>query len=145
MPERLSKEGRSRLMSRVRREHTAPEMAIRKVAHSLGLRFRLHRQDLPGKPDLVFPRWNVALFVHGCFWHQHQGCARAKLPQNNHEYWKAKFTRNVQRDALASARLKAHGWKVLVIWECIASDEEALHKVFGLKPFNRKKYRPLSF
>ncbi|WP_306666337.1 very short patch repair endonuclease [Bradyrhizobium campsiandrae] len=116
---------RSWTMAQVRSENTKPEMAVRKVAHALGLRFRLHRKDLPGKPDLVFASRRIALFVHGCFWHRHD-CGRAATPASNVEYWTAKFDRNVRRDARAAADLRKAGWRCVRIWECEAKDPRKL-------------------
>src|SRR4051794_16042951 len=96
--------------------HTGPEIRARKIAHSLGLRFRLHRSDLPGKPDLVFPRLDLVVFVHGCYWHRHPGCPKASAPAS--PFWAAKFRSNVARDKRVQAELRAMGWKVLIIWEC---------------------------
>ncbi len=117
---------RSRIMRAVRRRDTPPELAVRKALHAMGLRFRLHRADLPGTPDVVLPRWRVALFVHGCFWHRHPGCPKATMPKSNRTYWKSKFTANVARDARVSHELEEMGWKVVVIWECETRDPERL-------------------
>ena len=118
MADRLSPERRSYLMSRVRAKDTTPELRVRKLAHAMGYRFRLHRRDLPGKPDLVFPRLGKIIFVHGCFWHRHEGCPLATNPKSRTEFWSAKFERNVERDCLVQAELRALGWDVLVVWEC---------------------------
>ena len=109
---------RSALMSRIRSSNTRPEIAVRRVLHALGYRFRLHRRDLPGKPDIVLPRHRLALFVHGCFWHQHPGCRLASKPKTRQDYWTPKLAGNVQRDRLAQEALAALGWRVAVIWEC---------------------------
>jgi DNA mismatch endonuclease (patch repair protein) len=109
---------RSRMMAAVRSKNTKPELAVRSLVHELGFRFRLHRTDLPGTPDLVFPRLRCVLFVHGCFWHRHQNCPATTTPKDNAEYWGAKFERNVERDHAAARELRALGWQVLVIWEC---------------------------
>lgn len=109
---------RSAHMARIRAKDTRPEVVVRRAAHALGLRFRLHRSDLPGSPDLVFPRYRRALFVHGCFWHRHQNCRLAYSPRTNAEFWKAKFERNVERDARAIEALRQAGWKTSIIWEC---------------------------
>ncbi len=111
-------EQRSRIMRAVKGADTAPELSVRRLAHQIGYRFRLHRKDLPGKPDLVFPRLRKVVFVHGCFWHGHD-CARgARSPKANAEYWRKKIDRNSLRDAANMAALKAKGWRVAVIWEC---------------------------
>src|ERR1043166_3860002 len=114
----LSPAARSNLMSRVRRKDTAPELAVRKVLHSMGYRFRLHRADLPGNPDLVLPRHHLAIFIQGCFWHGHVGCRRSALPKTNRRFWDRKIERNRQRDVEARARLEASGWRVHWLWEC---------------------------
>lgn len=118
MVDHISPERRSWLMSRVRGKHTSPEMRVRRAAHAMGLRFRLHRKDLPGTPDLVFPKHQVALFVHGCFWHRHRGCSKATVPKTRSSYWREKFASNRERDFIVHAALTALGWKVAVIWEC---------------------------
>jgi DNA mismatch endonuclease (patch repair protein) len=117
---------RSEIMSRIRGKETKPEIAIRKVAHRLGYRFRLHRRDLPGSPDLVFPGRKVALFSHGCFWHRHPGCRFAYDPKSNVEFWQAKFKNNVSRDACVEEKLKRMDWRVAIIWECETSDLDSL-------------------
>lgn len=126
MVDHISPERRSWLMSRVKSKHTSPEMRVRRAAHALGLRYRLHRPDLPGKPDLVFPKYRVALFVHGCFWHRHQGCPKSSLPKSRTEYWQSKFDRNVARDARVGELLRAQGWQLAVIWGCKTRDPRAL-------------------
>ena len=108
---------RSRVMAAVRSKNTAPEIAVRQALHAAGYRFRLHRRDLPGSPDLVLPRHRVAVFVHGCFWHGH-GCSRAKRPATNTNYWDAKRKRNIARDELSQRQLQAAGWRVATIWTC---------------------------
>lgn len=105
-------------MSRIRGQGTQPELTVRKLAHAAGLRFRLYRKDLPGSPDLVLPRWRLAVFVHGCFWHRHAACRRASVPSTRPEFWQAKFDRNQARDHRVATKLHALGWRVLVIWEC---------------------------
>lgn len=124
--EKLSPADRSALMARVRSRHTTPELAVRRAAHKAGYRFRLHRRDLPGSPDLLFPKHRLAVFVHGCFWHQHQGCRRATMPSSNASKWTEKFDKNRARDINATAKLEALGWKVLVIWECETRSDEAI-------------------
>jgi DNA mismatch endonuclease (patch repair protein) len=113
---------RSEIMSRIGPRDTAPERAVRRVAHRLGYRFRLHRKNLPGRPDLVFPRFKVALFVHGCFWHRHPGCVNCSTPKTRPEFWAAKFAATVARDRRNEQALSAIGWRVLKIWECEAED-----------------------
>ena len=114
----LTKERRSQVMSRIRGRNTKPEILVRRTAHALGLRFRLHRKDLPGSPDIVFPARKRALFVHGCFWHRHAGCRLAYVPKSNEAFWSRKFERNVQRDQEAMDGLRRAGWWPVVIWEC---------------------------
>ena len=104
-------------MARVRSRDTKPEMRVRRAAHMAGYRFRIHRSDLPGRPDLVFPRYRLAVFVHGCFWHRH-GCGRTTMPATNAEFWSGKFRRTVERDQRALRKLEKAGWAVRVIWEC---------------------------
>jgi DNA mismatch endonuclease, patch repair protein len=117
---------RSAVMRAVKSRDTAPELKVRRAAHALGLRFRLDRTDLPGKPDLVFPSRRIALFVHGCFWHGHD-CARgARTPQTNRAFWQTKIARNVVRDAASLASLRKLGWKPAVIWECETKDAAKL-------------------
>lgn len=121
---------RSRMMSAIRGRDTAPERAVRRYLHAAGLRFRLGGAGLPGRPDIVLPRHRVALFVHGCFWHRHEGCRFTTTPSTNADFWKAKFARNVARDIAKENRLRALGWRPLVIWGCEASVADALDGVF---------------
>lgn len=122
-------EKRSAVMRAVKSRDTQPELKVRRAAHALGLRFRLGRTDLPGKPDLVFPGRRVALFVHGCFWHGHD-CARgARVPQANRAYWIAKIDRNKARDKATLAALRKQGWKSAVIWECETKDAKTLSRL----------------
>lgn len=114
----LSPTERSERMSRIRGKDTKPELALRKVLHGLGLRYRLHGAGLAGKPDLVFPRYKAVVFVHGCFWHRHTGCNIATTPKSNTPFWTEKFDKNVARDARVAAELEKRGWSVFVIWEC---------------------------
>jgi len=117
---------RSRVMSRVRDKNTKPELMVRSLLHRLGFRFRLHRADLPGKPDIVLPRHHSVVFVHGCFWHQHRGCKAAVRPSSRREYWDAKLDGNVNRDRRDKAHLHRLGWRVLVVWECHTKSENRL-------------------
>jgi len=128
MADRLSPERRSWLMSRVKGKGTRPEMAVRRLAHSLGLRFRLHKAELPGRPDLAFPRFKTVVFVHGCFWHRHTGCKKATSPKSRVDYWGKKFHANIARDARNAADLKRLGWRVLTVWECETKNPELLRK-----------------
>jgi DNA mismatch endonuclease (patch repair protein) len=109
---------RSRIMRAVKGANTAPEIAVRSMVHRMGYRFRLHRRDLPGKPDLVFPRLKKVLFVHGCFWHGHDCMRGARAPKANADYWRAKIARNRSRDLIHLRALKAEGWRAAVVWEC---------------------------
>lgn len=129
--DRLTPERRSWLMSRVRSRDTSPEMHVRKAAHALGLRFRLHRKDLPGSPDLVFPRYRTAIFVHGCFWHRHPDCRKASMPKTKADFWQAKFDTNVERDARAVEALERLGWRVTTIWECEVKTLEAAAEILS--------------
>lgn len=114
----LSPELRSRHMRGIRRQHTRPELVVRRIAHALGFRFRLHRNDLPGSPDVVFPRHRKVIFVHGCFWHGHIGCKYATVPKTRTDWWIAKVEKNRERDARAVANLTALGWVSTTVWEC---------------------------
>lgn len=117
---------RSNTMRAVRSKNTGPEIVVRRLAHCLGYRFRLHRKDLPGTPDLVFPKYRAVIFVHGCFWHGHN-CARgSRAPKANAEYWLRKLEGNKARDAKAVSKLLSAGWRVQTIWECGLRDEESL-------------------
>lgn len=122
----LTPERRSWLMSRVKAKNSMAEQRVRKTAYSVGLRYRLHRRDLPGTPDLLFPKHRIAMFVHGCFWHRHPGCPKATTPKSRVRYWKNKFKKNVDRDRKAIFDLDSLGWKVLVIWECETRLEETI-------------------
>jgi DNA mismatch endonuclease, patch repair protein len=127
--DRLTKQHRSWNMSRIRGEHTKPEIRVRSMLHRMGYRFRLHRKDLPGKPDIVLPKYETVIFVHGCFWHRHPGCQFAYTPKSRVEFWTTKFARNVERHEEVEAALAEQGWNVVVVWECETKNEEALYKV----------------
>jgi len=114
------------MMSRIRAKDTGPEIVVRRIAHRLGFRFRLHGRDLPGTPDIVFPRHKKIIFVHGCYWHRHKGCKKAYQPKSNVEFWQQKFTKNLDRDRENQGLLQRQGWQVLVIWECETQDEISL-------------------
>lgn len=122
---------RSRLMARVRTSNTTPELVVRRCLHALGFRFRVHRRDLPGTPDIVLPRHRTAIFVHGCFWHRHSGCVKTTDPKTRPEFWQNKFQANIARDQRNLESLAALGWRTLVIWECETKDPEALRLMLG--------------
>ena len=119
---------RSEMMAGIKGRNTRPELVVRRIAHKLGLRFRLHQKDLPGRPDLVFPRYRLAVFVHGCFWHRHEGCRYAYTPKSRVAFWTEKFAENVARDRRNEEALRDLGWRVLVIWECDTRDYEAISR-----------------
>ena len=119
---------RSENMRAIRSKDMAPELAVRRLVHGMGYRFRLHRKDLPGKPDLVFPSRRKVIFVHGCFWHQHSGCREGRVPGSRTEYWVPKLEKNHLRDEANKSHLEEEGWKVLIIWECELRDIVALEK-----------------
>jgi len=118
MKTKQSEVDRSAIMRSVKSRDTKPEMAVRQFVHRLGYRFRLHRKDLPGTPDLVFPRLRKVVFVHGCFWHGHNCVRGDRMPKSNSDYWFAKISRNRERDNQNQALLRAYGWEVFVAWEC---------------------------
>lgn len=126
--DRLTPAQRSDLMGRVRSKHTSPEMIVRRLVHACGFRFRLHRHDLPGTPDLILPRLGKVIFVNGCFWHAHNCPHGRRIPVSNREYWLRKRRRNRMRDRRALRNLKAMGWKTLVIWECQTTRTKKLQK-----------------
>lgn len=117
---------RSEIMSRIRGRGTKPELIVRRIAHRLGFRFRLHRKDLPGRPDIVFPRYRAVIMVHGCFWHRHPGCKHASSPKTRESFWKKKLEDNVARDRRNETALRDLGWRVMVIWQCETKDFEAV-------------------
>ena len=115
-------------MALVRHKDTAPEMTVRKMLSRLGYRYRLHVADLPGKPDVVFRPRRKAIFVHGCFWHRHRGCARTRTPKTRVEFWTQKFADNVARDRSNRAKLSRAGWSTLVVWECVSEKPRVLER-----------------
>lgn len=127
----LSPGERSERMSRVRSKDTGPEMRVRRLVHALGYRYRLHRKDLPGRPDLVFSSRQKAIFVHGCFWHRHEGCPRCRFPKSpeTSEFWREKLLGNQERDRRNQAALIELGWSVLVVWECETEDSDSLRSL----------------
>jgi DNA mismatch endonuclease (patch repair protein) len=126
--DQLTKQHRSWNMSRIRGKDTKPEMRVRSLLHRMGFRFRLHRKDLPGKPDIVLPAYETVIFVHGCFWHRHPGCRFAYTPKSRVDFWQTKFRRNVERHQEVEAELEELGWRVVVIWECETASEEQLQQ-----------------
>lgn len=118
----VTREQRSRMMSGIKGKNTKPELLLRSVLHAQGFRFRIQRKDLPGKPDIVLPKYKTIIFVHGCFWHRHPGCKYAYTPKSNVEFWKNKLEGNVARDRITKEKLEALQWRVLIIWECQISD-----------------------
>ena len=127
---------RSEVMSRVKGRDTRPEMRLRRALHAVGLRYRLQAKELPGRPDVVFKRAKLAIFVHGCFWHRHPGCEHARMPKSRIEFWEKKLGGNVARDARQTAQLRAAGWTALTLWECETRDpvklDEAVRRVADL-------------
>ena len=113
-----SKQKRSEVMSRIRGKNTKPEMLLRSQLFRQGLRFRVHQKDLPGKPDIILPKYKTAIFVHGCFWHYHKDCREGRIPSTNSKFWKEKLEKNISKDEKYVQLLTALGWKVLIIWEC---------------------------
>jgi DNA mismatch endonuclease (patch repair protein) len=113
-------------MSRIRSTNTKPEIIVRSLLHRLGFRFRKNVKTLAGKPDIVLKKHQAIIFVHGCFWHQHEGCKRSNIPKSNQDYWKPKLEKNVLRDAEHEAELKNEGWKILTVWECEIKDLTSL-------------------
>jgi DNA mismatch endonuclease (patch repair protein) len=119
---------RSEIMRRVPQRDTKPELIVRRALHALGYRFRVHRKDLPGSPDIVLPRYRLCIFVHGCFWHRHDGCRLTTTPATNEDFWRKKFEANMRRDREASDSLRAHGWRVALVWECETRNAELLNE-----------------
>lgn len=126
MVDRISAEHRSWNMSRIRSRDTRPERCVRSLLHRMGFRFRLGDEALPGRPDIVLPKYRTAVFVHGCFWHRHRRCRYSYTPKSRVKFWQAKFDANIRRDRQVRKRLAAIGWRVIVVWECEIRDESAL-------------------
>ena len=124
-------EQRSRNMSAIKSKNTKPEIAVRKLLHSMGYRFRLHRKDLPGSPDIVLPKYKTVIFVHGCFWHRHENCKYASTPKTRKEFWENKFKSNLKRDAEVQEKIKNIGWQSVVIWECEIKNKSKLKNIFN--------------
>ncbi len=136
----MPSEARSNIMRAVKGRDTTPEMMVRRMVHAMGKRYRLHRDDLPGKPDLTFPRLKKIIFVHGCFWHGHECKRGARQPKENAAYWKKKIRRNKKRDAESQEALRGMGWDVLIIWECQLKEREAVGA--QIKTFLAEELRP---
>lgn len=126
MADRISPEHRSWNMSQIKNRDTKPEIKVRSLLHRMGYRFRLHRKDLPGKPDIVLPKYKTVIFVHGCFWHRHKGCKYTYTPKSRTEFWKNKFDKNIARDKQVRKELKSLGWNVITVWECEILTERKL-------------------
>ena len=126
MADTVAPEVRRRIMAAVPTRDSKPEITVRRLLHRLGYRFRLHRRDLPGTPDIVLPGRKSAIFVHGCFWHQHEGCKKARRPKSNVEYWNRKLDENIARDTRETLALELAGWRVIVVWECELNNLPAL-------------------
>lgn len=118
----FTREKRSEIMSLVSGKNTKPELIVRSLLHNMGYRFRLHRSDLPGTPDITLPKHKKVIFVHGCFWHGHKGCRRSKRPTTNKKFWREKLDKNIERDKLSIRDIKKLGWEVLVVWTCEVND-----------------------
>jgi DNA mismatch endonuclease (patch repair protein) len=134
MIDTLTPAERSERMSRVRSKDTGPELAVRRIAHAMGYRYRLHQRDLPGHPDLVFVRHRKVIFVHGCFWHRHSdsSCKLGRTPKSRLDFWLPKLEANAARDLKTEEKLQARGWKILVVWECELTDVPSLQKKIRL-------------
>lgn len=122
----MTAEARSAFMSKVKTKNTKPELKVRKILHAAGLRYRLHRSDLPGSPDIVLPRFRICIFVHGCFWHGHDGCSKAKLPSTRVDFWAEKIKKNRDRDVQSIKNLIKQDWDVEIIWECETKSKKTL-------------------
>ena len=128
----LTKRQRSLQMGLVKSKNTNPELAVRRVLRSLGLRYRVHARAVAGKPDIVFSKAKMAIFVHGCFWHRHKRCSRTRMPKSRIRFWREKFASNVARDLAVRKKLLREGWKVLVVWECVSENPRKLEAVLRL-------------
>ena len=126
MTDNLTKEKRSWNMRRIKGKNTKPELVVRSMLYSMGFRFRIHRKDLPGQPDIVLSKYKTVIFINGCFWHQHEKCKRSNIPKSNKEYWIPKLKRVRERDQENYKALESAGWKVLIVWECMMKDIEEL-------------------
>lgn len=140
MADVVDKATRSRMMSGIKAQDTVPEMLARRFLHSHGFRYRLHVKDLPGKPDIVLPKYRTAIFVHGCFWHQHPGCKDVVMPKSNIKFWKDKLDGNTRRDARNISELERLGWQCLVVWECEINTRKILKHL--VRKVRRGQFRP---
>ncbi|SHK49963.1 T/G mismatch-specific endonuclease [Shimia gijangensis] len=131
MADIVSKQTRSRMMAGIKGKNTKPEMVLRRALHARGFRYRLHSDNVLGRPDLVLPKHRVVVFVHGCFWHRHAGCRYTSTPSTRPEFWKMKFNANVARDNAVRAKLLHDGWRVVVIWECALKKVDQVNEVVG--------------
>jgi DNA mismatch endonuclease (patch repair protein) len=137
--DRLTPEKRSWNMSRIGRKDTRPEKIVRSLLHRLGFRFRLHRRDLPGTPDIVLPCHKTVIFIHGCFWHCHEGCKDSGIPKTNTKFWQEKLNKNMERDKKNSKNLKSLGWNVVKIWECETKDLDTLTQRINFELTHREE------
>ena len=139
MTDIVDKKKRFAIMSGIRSKNTNPELIVRSIAHKLGLRYRLHRVELQGRPDMVLPKYKTVIFIHGCFWHRHRGCKMSYTPKSNQSFWNEKFSKNIARDTRNEADLRSQGWRVLKIWECETKDPlyigRRLEEIFRLRHF----------
>ncbi len=131
MVDRTSRQHRSWNMSRIRGSNTKPEKAVRSLLHHMGYRFRLHRRNLPGTPDLILPKYQTVIFVHGCFWHRHKNCQYAYTPKSRINFWDAKFKENMTRDRCVQRQLRKEGWRIITVWECQIKNSDRLAKRLG--------------
>ena len=136
--DKVSREARSRMMSKIKGKDTAPELLVRNYLHKRGFRFRLHYKDLPGKPDVVLKKYKTCIFVNGCFWHQHPGCKRSNVPKSNKDYWVAKLERNIQRQKQSINSLKEMGYKTFILWECEIINPEKLKSIDSIISWQQK-------
>jgi len=143
MVDTLTPEKRSWNMSRIRSGNTKPEMVVRSLLHQMGYRFRLHRKDLPGKPDIVLPKYKTVIFVHGCFWHRHEGCKYAYNTKSRVKFWQKKFKENIERDKKNQKELSDSGWNIILIWECETKNIEMLAERLQNEKFLKKIHRQI--
>jgi DNA mismatch endonuclease, patch repair protein len=139
MADTFSREKRSWIMSRVKSKHTLPEILVRRYLHSKGFRFRLHVKELPGKPDIVLPKYKSIILVHGCFWHGHSGCAKARLPKTRTEWWEKKMNYNIVKDAKTKRLLKKSGWSVITVWQCQLTTKKGDSTLKKIAAFLKKR------